>query len=252
MEKLEQEPGVSWGFPLASLASTSLLGVRVGPKVLEQKPWGSCLSGFHFLKCIVSLFSAALTLPQRRTMLEQEGSEWVLGIGQSTDSGSLSTSQSSRPLLIHCQQCPFLPHSDALLGLGCSVLCSPLSLLWSCSTKQAELESVLDLSRSTCQGSHRKPAGVLGSFSLLPLPCFGSKQTCMHSSQAKSRVITALLSVPLVFRSAKGTHPSLLKEDIQVPPHSSSSVSPLRSAGLRLISPFPLYWILCDSYLQPW
>ena len=164
--------------------------------------------------CVVSLLPAAPTLLQRRTMLEQEGSEWVLGIGQSTDSGSPSTSPSSRPLLTHCQQCPFLPHSDALLGLGWSILCPPLTLMWSCSMEQVELEWMLDLSWGTCRGRHRKSAGVLGRFNLLPLPCFGSKQTCTNSSQAKSRMLTAPLSVPLVFRSAKGTHPSLLKEDL--------------------------------------
>ena len=37
MEELEPEPGVSWDFPLASLASTTLLGMGVGPKVLEHK-----------------------------------------------------------------------------------------------------------------------------------------------------------------------------------------------------------------------
>lgn len=99
-------------------------------------------------------------------------------------------------------------------GSGWSILCPPLTLMWSCSMEQVELERMLDLSWGTCQGSHRKPAGVLGSFNMLPPPCFGSKQTCMHSSQAKSRMLTAPLSVPLVFRSAKGTHPSLLREDL--------------------------------------
>ena len=40
------------------------------------------------------------------------------------------------------------------------------------------------------------------------------EQTCTNSSQAKSRMLTAPLSVPLVFRSAKGTHPSLLRKDL--------------------------------------
>ena len=45
------------------------------------------------------------------------------------------------------------------------------------------------------------------SFSLLPLPYFGSKQACVHSSRVETRFLTATLSVPLDFKPAKRTHP---------------------------------------------
>ena len=57
-----------------------------------------------------------------------------------------------------------------------------------------------------CWGDHGKPARAPGSFSLLPLPYFRSKQACAHASRMESRFLTALLLVPLVFKPAKGTH----------------------------------------------
>ena len=44
-----------------------------------------------------------------------------------------------------------------------------------------------------------------GTHSLLPPPCFGGKQVCAHSSWVKSRVLTALPSVPGIFKPANGT-----------------------------------------------
>ena len=63
-------------------------------------------------------------------MLEQEGLEWVFGMGWGAGWGGPIVSQSSRPLLIGClhehQQWLPSPCSDAVLGL--SWLC-PLQLL---------------------------------------------------------------------------------------------------------------------------
>lgn len=69
----------------------------------------------------------------------------------------------------------------------------------------AGMEQVLGLGWGAHQGSYRKLAlASLGlCFNLLAPPCFGSKQMCACSLQAKSRFF---LLASLVFRPVKGTH----------------------------------------------
>ena len=117
------------------------------------------------------------------------------------------------------------------------------------------------------QGSHGKPARVLGSFNLLTLPCFRSKQACMCSSRAESRFLTTPLSVSLVFKTSKGTRPPGVKpqawgtqyvvltthspQKISEPIYYPSSSGPPRGAVPNLIAFFVPTQFLCGSFLQP-
>lgn len=80
---------------------------------------------------------------------------------------------------------------------------TPLTLRWSCILEQEGMEHVFGSGWGTCHDSLRTLTRVLGSLNLLPPPCFGNKQVYVCSSQAESKFLSALLSVLLVFKSAK-------------------------------------------------
>lgn len=127
-------------------------------------------------------------------------------------------------------------------GLLCTM--SSPSLLWSCSTKQAAgIGAGLKLGEhaKAVTGNQLEYRAVSVCFLCL---CFGSKQTCMHSSQAKSRLLQPFCQshwfsdqLRGLTLTPQGGYPSSSKLLLFL-------VSPLGSAGPRVISPFPLYWIL--------
>ena len=82
-----------------------------------------------------------------------------------------------------------------------------LTLVLSSARQQKGLIQPLTLGWGAPWGSHRKLIRVPWNFNLLPPPCFRSWQVCVHSSWMQSRFLTALLSVSLVFKPIKRTHP---------------------------------------------
>lgn len=60
------------GSLLCSVASTTLFGMGVGPKLLEQKPCSSCPTASIPSDCVLSSVTALALLPQRGAVLEQE------------------------------------------------------------------------------------------------------------------------------------------------------------------------------------
>lgn len=55
-------------------------------------------------------------------------------------------------------------------------------------------------------GGYGKPTRVPCSFNMLPLTVPRSEQACVCFSQVESRLLTALMLVPPVFKPVKGTH----------------------------------------------
>ena len=163
---------------LCSVASTTLLGVGVSPKLVEQKPWGLSWVGSVPSKCVLSCLPA----PQRGAVLEQDGWGQVLGVDLGVDCGGPSPSLSSGPLVMHCLtkcQCCLrplqtlfqvssasFPHSPGLLSAAAA-----LALMRSYVTEQQGLEWALISGWGTYQGGHRKCTWVLCNFNLLCPPC---------------------------------------------------------------------------------
>ena len=61
------------GSLLCSVANTTLFGMGVGPKSLEQNPCSSYPTDSIPSKCVLSSHTAPAPLPQRGAVLEQEG-----------------------------------------------------------------------------------------------------------------------------------------------------------------------------------
>ena len=80
-------------------------------------------------------------------------------------------------------QATFAPHNRAL-----PLASAALPLLWNCAAERAGPVWTLSLGWAECQGECKKPASVPGSFSLPSMPCSGSKQAHMQSSQVESRL----------------------------------------------------------------
>ena len=64
--------GCEPGSLLCSVASTTLFGMGMCPKLLEQKPCSSCPTDSIPSECVFSSSTALAPLPQRGAVLEQE------------------------------------------------------------------------------------------------------------------------------------------------------------------------------------
>ena len=116
-------------------------------------------------------------------------------------------------------------------------------LVWSYATEQKGPEWVLS--------SDSKPARVLDSFNLLPLPCFVSKQVCAHSSWAESRFLTAFLLISLVFSPSKGTVFPVSDSRVEVPNTWLKLLTSLWGSP-SLCNPPPLLWRLPGAQVPTW
>ena len=116
------------GSLLCSVANTTLFGMGVGPKLLEQKPCSSCPTDSIPSKCVLSSHTALVPLPQRGAVLEQEGLTDMGAYIMSwrTDNSLMFSAPVSLRLLQTCclprlQQWPSSPCLDVFPDLSSSI-----------------------------------------------------------------------------------------------------------------------------------
>ena len=194
---------------LCSLAITALLGVGSGPKLLEQKPWGSgpnLLSSLQ--KWALPSSSTGTPVPERSSTRARGagvGIPWGLGHGLWWSGPHQKSKLPPMCRLCKGQQWLPLPCSDTALGLR------PLSISWPssffiCGSPCSSVELWHEASRAGAftWGTFRKPVSHPCFLNPHSLCCFRSKHLC--ASYEKSPGFLALMSVPLAFQPFKGAH----------------------------------------------
>ena len=197
------EPGLLF----CSLSNTTLLGAGVCPKLMEQKPWGLVRAGPVPSECVLALLPALAPLPRVWQYWSKKAwsrcSEWIWAWAVATLAPVIV------PVWFWCAAsvspsngCPWPVQMLSWFWVGSAShnwalpsATAAFTLVWSCTMLQTGLVQTFTSGWSPLWGGHGKLARVpcIDSLNVLSLPCFGSKQVCMHSSQEESKFLTALL-----------------------------------------------------------